>query len=77
MYKDLQRQYKWLGIKKDVAKFMAQCLTYQQVKADHGKIGGLLQPLEVPDWKWEHITIDFVSGLPRKKNGHDTIWVVG
>ena len=48
----------------------------QQVKAEHQKPAGLLQPLEVPEWKWEHITLDFMTGLPRTQKGHDAIWVV-
>lgn len=63
-------------MKRDVAKFATQCLTCQQVKADHEKLVGLLLPLDVPDWKWEHITIYFVSGLPSAYNRHDTVWVV-
>ena len=43
---------------------------------EHQRPSGLLQPLEIPDWKWEHITMDFVVGLPRTQKGHDTIWVI-
>ena len=63
-------------MKKDVALFVSKCLTCQQVKAEHQKPAGLLQPLRVAEWKWEHITMDFVSGLPRSLRGHDTVWVV-
>ena len=63
-------------MKKDVALFILKCLTCQQVKAEHKKLASLLQPLPVAEWKWEHITMDFVSGLPRSPRGHDTIWVV-
>ena len=55
---------------------MSKCLQCQQVKAEHQKSGGLLQPLPIPEWKWEHVTIDFVVGLPRTSRGMESIWVV-
>src|SRR3954464_14132564 len=73
MYRDLHRQYRWPGMKKDVIKYVAQCLTCQQVKADHERASGLLQPLEVPNWKWDHIMMDLVCGLPRMPGEQDTI----
>ena len=60
----------------DVAKHVAKCLTCQQVKAQHCKPGGMLQPLEIPEWKWKRITMDFVTGLLRSQRGHDSIWVI-
>ena len=76
MYKDLKRHYWWPGMKKSVAELVARCLVCQQVKADHAKTPGLLQPLSIPEWKWEHITMDFVTGLPRTPSGYDAIWVI-
>ena len=63
-------------MKREVAEFVARCLICQQVKAEHQRPAGLLQPLPIPEWKWEHITMDFVSGLPRTQRGHDCIWVI-
>ena len=63
-------------MKHDVASFVARCLTCQQVKAEHRRPTGLLQPLLVAEWKWEHVTMDLVSGLPRSPRGHDAIWVI-
>ena len=63
-------------MKKDIANFVQKCLICQQVKAEHKKPLGLLMPLSIPEWKWSHITIDFVIGLPRSSQGHDAIWVV-
>ncbi|KAA0040422.1 retrotransposon protein, putative, Ty3-gypsy sub-class [Cucumis melo var. makuwa] len=37
---------------------------------------GFPNPLPVPEWKWEHITMDFLFGLPRTSSGHDGIWVI-
>ena len=76
MYHTLKEHYWWKGMKRDIAEFVSRCLTCQQVKAEHQKPAGLLQSLPIPQWKWERITIDFVVGLPRCRNGHDTIWVI-
>ncbi|WP_251363027.1 integrase zinc binding domain-containing protein, partial [Escherichia coli] len=69
MYQDLKTQFWWEGMKEDVAKWVSKCLTCQQVKAEHQRPGGLLQPLEVPEWKWEDITMDFIIGLPKTSGG--------
>src|SRR3954465_4809467 len=63
-------------MKKHVAKMIAKCLTYQHIKAEHKSPVGKLQSLEIPVWKWEHITMDFVTALPRTTKGHDSIWVI-
>ena len=63
-------------MKREIALYNSMCLTYQQVKAEHQKLIGLLQPLKVPEWKWEYITMDFVTGLPRTRKEHDAIWVI-
>jgi hypothetical protein len=46
------------------------------VKVEHHRPVGKLQPLLIPEWKWEHITIDFVSGLPMGKKGNNAVWVI-
>ena len=63
-------------MKKDVAEFVSRCLVCQQVKAEQKKPGGLLHPLEIPLWKWESVSMDFVDGLPRSRKGNTGIWVV-
>ncbi|KAL5559924.1 hypothetical protein UlMin_036136 [Ulmus minor] len=63
-------------MKEDVAKYVAKCLTCQKIKAEHQRPSGELQPIEVPEWKWEHITMDFVVGLPKTAKSHDAIWVI-
>ena len=75
MYHDLRCHY-WSGRKKPVGDFARRCLTCHQVKAKHQRSTGLLQPLEVTKWKWEHITMDFVTHLPRTSQGHDAVWVI-
>ncbi|GJZ31749.1 retrotransposon protein, putative, ty3-gypsy subclass [Tanacetum coccineum] len=75
MYHDL-KHFWWSGMKRDVATFVSKCLTCQQVKIEHQRASGLLQPLEIPVWKWDEISMDFVTGLPRTQRKHDAIWVV-
>ena len=65
MYQDVRSLYWWPGMKRDVVEYVAKCLTCQQVKAEHQRPAGSLQPLDIPEWKWEDITMDFVVGLPR------------
>ncbi|KAJ9564288.1 hypothetical protein OSB04_000254 [Centaurea solstitialis] len=76
MYRDLRTDYWWPDMKRDVAKYVEKCLMCLRVKAEHQKPHGKLQPLEIPEWKWEHVTMDLVTGLPRTVRKHDAIWVV-
>jgi len=63
-------------MKKEIAEYVAKCAICQQVKVEHQQPAGELQPLPIPEWKWENITMDFVSGLPKSRKGHDAIWVI-
>ena len=63
-------------MKSDVGRRVERCLTCLQVKAEHQKPHGKLQPLAVPEWKWDEISMDLVVKLPRTVKGHDSIWVV-
>ncbi|GKB29463.1 putative reverse transcriptase domain-containing protein [Tanacetum coccineum] len=76
MYQDLKRLYWWPNMKADIATYIDKCLTCAKVKAEHMKPSGLLQQPEIPEWKWEKVTMDFVSGLPRTPSGYDSIWVI-
>jgi len=76
MYRDLKSHFWWSGMKRDIVDFVARCHTYQKVKAEHQKPGGLLQPLPILVWKGDHITMDFVVGMPRTQRHHDAIWVI-
>jgi len=58
-------------MKREIAKYVSKCGIYQQVKVEHQRPGGPLQPLQIPKWKWEMITMDFVSSLPTKKEEND------
>ena len=76
MYCTLKEYYWWSGMKREVAEYVSKCLVCQQVKVERQKPSGLLQPLPIPEWKWEHITMDFVFKLPPTTQRHDGIWVV-
>ncbi|GJW12366.1 putative reverse transcriptase domain-containing protein [Tanacetum coccineum] len=75
MYYDLRDMYWWPGMKKDIAEYVT-CLTCLKVKVEHQMPSGLLQQPEIPIWKWEGISMDFVTNLPRTSSKHDTIWVI-
>ncbi|GKE17234.1 putative reverse transcriptase domain-containing protein [Tanacetum coccineum] len=76
MYYDLRDMYWWPGMKRDIATYVSECLTCVKVKPEHQRPSGLLQQPEIPEWKWESITMDFIIKLPITRNGHDAIWVV-
>lgn len=76
MYQDLKKLFWWPGMKKDIAQFVYSCLTCQKSKAEHQRPGGLMQSLDVPEWKWDNISMDFVTGLPNTAKGNDAIWVI-
>ena len=76
MYNDLKKLYWWPGMKKDISEFVSKCLICQQVKAEHQVPSGLLQPITIPEWKWDSITMDFVTGLPLTPKKKDAIWVI-
>ena len=65
MYQTIKKNYWWSDMKRDIVEFVFRCLICQQMKAEHQKLAGTLQPLLIPEWKWEHITMDFVIGLSR------------
>nr|GEZ94633.1 retrotransposable element Tf2 [Tanacetum cinerariifolium] len=76
MYHNLKLHFWWSGMKRDVATFVSRCLVCQHVKIEHQRASGLLQPLDIPVWKWDEISMDFVTGLPWTQRRHDAIWVV-
>ncbi|GKC12423.1 putative reverse transcriptase domain-containing protein [Tanacetum coccineum] len=76
MYQDLKQLYWWPNMKADIATYVSKCLTCAKVKAEHQRLSGLLQQPEIPLWKWERITMNFVSGLLRTPSGYDSIWVI-
>jgi hypothetical protein len=76
MYQDLKKNFWWTRMKREIAKYVAECDTCRRVKADHLRTVGNLQPLSIPKWKWEDICMDFIVGLPRTSHGYNSIWVI-
>ncbi|GJU50285.1 putative reverse transcriptase domain-containing protein [Tanacetum coccineum] len=76
MYQDLKKLYWWPNMKAIIAEYVGKCLTCSRVKAECQKPSGLLVQPEIPIWKWERITMDFITKLPKTSNRHDTIWVI-
>jgi hypothetical protein len=76
MYQDLKGNFWWSNMKVDIAKYVSECDTCSRIKASHLKTAGTLQPLPIPSWKWDDISMDFIVGLPLTSRNHDSIWVV-
>nr|GEW38204.1 retrotransposon protein, putative, Ty3-gypsy subclass [Tanacetum cinerariifolium] len=68
--------YWWLNMMANIATYASKCLTCSKVKAEHQKPSSLLVQPEIPEWKWEKITMDFITKLAKTTNGYDTIWVI-
>ncbi|GKA94928.1 putative reverse transcriptase domain-containing protein, partial [Tanacetum coccineum] len=76
MYQDMKKLYWWPNMKADIATYVSKCLTCARVKAEYQRPSGLLVQPEIPQWKWDNITMDFVMKLPKSLQGHDTIWLI-
>ncbi|WMV49339.1 hypothetical protein MTR67_042724 [Solanum verrucosum] len=66
----------WNSMKRDIANFVAKCPNCQQVKVEHQKPGGMTQEINIPTWTWEVINMDLITGLPRTRRQHNSIWVI-
>ncbi|GJZ66794.1 putative reverse transcriptase domain-containing protein [Tanacetum coccineum] len=64
------------SMKADIVTYVSKCLTCARVKAEHQRPSGLLVQPVIPEWKWDNITMDFITKLPRSLQGFDTIWVI-
>nr|GFA47130.1 putative reverse transcriptase domain-containing protein [Tanacetum cinerariifolium] len=76
MYQDMKKLYWWPNMKADIATYVSKCLTCVKVKAEHQKPSGLLVQPKIPEWKWDNITMDFVTKIPKSSQGYDTFWVI-
>ena len=76
MYQTIKENYWWSSMKRDIAKFVSRYFICQHVKTEHRKLSKTLQPFPIPEWKWEHINMDFVVYLPCTRTGYDAIWVI-
>nr|GEU60321.1 hypothetical protein [Tanacetum cinerariifolium] len=76
MYQDMNKLYWWPNMKSDIATYVSKCLTCAKVKDEHQRPSGLLVQPAIPTWKWDNITMDFITKLPKSSQGFDTIWVI-
>jgi hypothetical protein len=76
MYLDIHQKYWWSKMKQDIARYIEECDICHRVKAEHQKPARLPQPLPIPEWKWDKIQMDFVTGFPKSQKGNDAILVV-
>jgi hypothetical protein len=76
MYQDLKQNFWWSNMMADIAKYVAECDICHWMKARHLKSAGVLQPLSIPMWKWDDLSMDFIVGLPLTARKKDFIWVI-
>nr|GEX94452.1 putative reverse transcriptase domain-containing protein [Tanacetum cinerariifolium] len=76
MYQDMKKLYWWPNMKANIATYVTKCLTCMRVKVEHQRPSGLLVQPAIPEWKWDNITMDFITKLPKSSQGFDTIWVI-
>ena len=76
MYQDLRQSFWWTRMKREIAKFVSECDVCRRVKAEHQRPAGTLCPIDVPEWKWDEVGMDFITGFPKSKKGNDAIWVI-
>nr|GEY15516.1 reverse transcriptase domain-containing protein [Tanacetum cinerariifolium] len=76
MYQDMKKLYWWPNMKANIATYVSKCLTCVRVKAEHQRPSGLLVQPTIPEWKWDNITMDFITKLPKSSQGFDSIWVI-
>nr|GEZ99429.1 reverse transcriptase domain-containing protein [Tanacetum cinerariifolium] len=76
MYQDMKKLYWWPNMKANIATYVSKCLTCVKLKAEHQSPSGLLVQPKIPQWKWDNITMDFITKLPKSSQGYDTIWVI-
>nr|GFA01166.1 hypothetical protein [Tanacetum cinerariifolium] len=76
MYQYMKKLYWWPNMKTDIATYVSKCLTCAKVKTEHQRLSGFLVQSKIPEWKWDNITMDFVTKLPKSSQGYNTIWVI-
>jgi hypothetical protein len=76
MYQDFKKNFWWTRMNQEIAKYVSECDTRRRIKANHLRPAENLQPLSIPEWKWENICMDFIVGLPHTSRGYKSIWVI-
>nr|GEW09144.1 reverse transcriptase domain-containing protein [Tanacetum cinerariifolium] len=75
MYQDMKKLYWWPNMKPDIATYVSKCLMCLKVKAENQKPSSLLVQPEISQWKWDNITMDLVTKLPRTSSGYDNVGI--
>ncbi|GKC46852.1 putative reverse transcriptase domain-containing protein [Tanacetum coccineum] len=76
MYQDMKKLYLWPNMKVNIATYVSKCLACAKAKAEHQRPSGLLIQADIPQWKWDNITMDFVTELHKSSQDYDIIWVI-
>ena len=76
MYQDIRQRFWWSNMKQDIACYVAESDVCHRIKAEHQRPVGTLQPISIPEWKWDHVEMDFVTGFPKSQKCNDAILVV-
>ena len=76
MYQELKALYWWPNMKAEIASYVNKCLTCSKVKVEYQKPSRMLHQPEIPMWKWEKISMDFITKLPKTPGGYDMIWII-
>src|SRR3954454_8074833 len=76
MYRDLRQRFWWTRMKREIAQFIAECDVCRRIKAEHQRPAGTLQPLPIPEGKWDKVSMDFITGFPKTQKGNDAIFIV-
>ena len=76
MYRDLRQRFWWTRMKRDIARYVAECDVCCRIKAEHQRPAGTLKPLPIPEWQWDKVSMDFITGFPKTQKGNDAIFVV-
>src|ERR1041384_5216708 len=76
MYRDLRQRFWWTRMKRDIARYVAECDVCRRIQAEHQKPIGTLQPLPITEWKWDKVSTDFITGFPKTQKENDAIFVV-
>jgi hypothetical protein len=71
-----KKLFYWPRLKSDIVDYLANCLECKQVKTEHQHLAGFFQPLPIPEWKWETISMDFITGFPKSTKQNDVIMIV-
>src|ERR1043165_1667765 len=76
IYRDLRQRFWWTRMKRDTARYVAECDVCRRIKAEHQRVASTLKPLPIPEWKWDKVSMDFITGFPKTQKGNDAIFMV-